>query len=199
MIGRLRGILLEKMPPRLLVDVQGLAYELEAPMSSFYRLPAIEQEVVLHTHLIVREDAHLLYGFSQEQERSLFRSLIKINGIGPKLALAILSGIEPDEFVNCVVRSDAASLVRIPGVGKKMAERLLVEMQDKLTNWQFSLDTSTMQKQLPSVYDPVEEAISALMALGYKQPEARRAVTAVAKEYRTSEDMIRYALRRMLV
>ena len=198
MIGRLRGILLEKMPPRLLVDVQGLAYELEAPMSSFYRLPAIEQEVVLHTHLIVREDAHLLYGFSQEQERSLFRSLIKINGIGPKLALAILSGIEPDEFVNCVVRSDAASLVRIPGVGKKMAERLLVEMQDKLTNWQFSLDTSTMQKQLPSVYDPVEEALSALMALGYKQPEARRAVTAVAQEYRTSEDMIRYALRRML-
>src|SRR5262249_12098271 len=118
MIGRLRGILLEKTPPHLLVDVQGLAYELDAPMFSFYRLPAVGQEITLYTHLVVREDAHLLYGFSQEQERALFRTLIKVGGVGPKLALAILSGIEPDAFVDCIMQDDASSLVRIPGVGK---------------------------------------------------------------------------------
>ena len=201
MIGRLSGILLEKSPPRLLVDVQGLAYELEVPMFSFYRLPEVGQTVILHTHLVIREDAHLLYGFSQAQERTLFRSLIKVNGIGPKIALSILSGIEPDQFVNCVTQNDTASLVRIPGVGKKMAERLLVEMRDKLEDWQFSsvsLASPASQKTTQPLYNPTDEAIGALIGLGYKQAEARRAVMEVAKEHTTSEAMIRQALRGML-
>lgn len=197
MIGRLRGILLEKTPPQLLVDVNGLAYELEAPMFSFYRLPAVGEQVVLYTHLVVREDAHLLYGFSQEQERALFRTLIKVSAVGPKLALAILSGIEPDAFVDCVMQNDTGSLVRIPGVGKKTAERLVVEMRDRLGDWKSAAGVS-VSENIPLGDKAVQEAISALLSLGYKPPEARRAVAEAAKQHQTSEALIRHALRSMV-
>lgn len=199
MIGRLRGILLEKSPPHLLVDVHGLAYELDAPMFSFYRLPAVGEEVVLYTHLVVREDVHLLYGFSQEQERVLFRSLIKVSGVGPKLALSILSGIEPDAFVDCITHDDSDSLVRIPGVGRKTAERLIVEMRDRLQDWKVGSGAGLPQNASLSVdKKPIQEATSALIALGYKPAEARRAVNEAAKEHQSSEAIIRYALRSML-
>ncbi len=199
MIGRLKGILLEKTPPRLLLDVSGVAYELDAPMFTFYRLPELGQEVILHTHFVVREDAQLLYGFFQERERSLFRNLIKVSGVGPKLALAILSGIEPDNFVHCVMSNDSDSLVRIPGVGKKTAERLVIEMRDRLNDWESNLGSST---QIAAAVNPsdkaTQEAISALLSLGYKPFEARRAVTEIANDYHSSEDLIRHALRGMI-
>jgi len=196
MIGRLRGVLLEKAPPHLLVDVQGLAYELQASMFSFYRLPAIGQEVILHTHLVVREDAHLLYGFFELQERALFRGLIKVSGVGPKVALAILSGIEPDAFVTSVMQNNTDSLVRIPGIGKKTAERLVVEMRDRLSDWKAESGASISQSVLAN--DSMQEAMSALIALGYKPAEARQAVAAAAKEHQSSEAIIRHALRGML-
>ena len=136
MIGRLRGILAEKKPPYLLLDVNGVGYELEAPMGTIFQLPEVGAEVTLHTHLAVRDDAHLLFAFATEAERTLFRTLIKVNGVGAKLALTILSGISADDFARCVQESDTASLVRLPGVGKKTAERLVVEMRDRLDDWQ---------------------------------------------------------------
>lgn len=199
MIGRLKGILLEKTPPSLLVDVSGVAYELDAPMFTFYRLPEINQEVILHTHLVVREDAQLLYGFSQERERALFRSLIKVSSVGPKLALAILSGIEPDAFVICVMHNDTDSLVRIPGIGKKTAERLIIEMRDRLHDWQPQTPGNTAPNLEVSTADKAtQEAISALVSLGYKPHEARQAVSQVAPQYQSSEEIIRHALRSML-
>src|SRR5688572_17609541 len=135
MIGQIRGILIEKQPPSLVVDVHGVGYDIDAPMSTFFQLPDVGCEVTLLTHFVVREDAHHLYGFYTREERQLFRSLLKVNGVGPKLALTILSSITPDEFVHCVLSNDAASLVRLPGVGKKTAERLIIEMRDKLSDW----------------------------------------------------------------
>ena len=135
MIGRLSGVLLEKNPPSLLIDVQGVGYELDAPMSTFYALPETGDAIALFTHLLVREDAQLLYGFASRHERTLFRSLLKVNGVGAKVALAILSGMSNDEFVNCVANKDVAALVRVPGIGKKTAERLLVELQDKVSGF----------------------------------------------------------------
>ena len=135
MIGQLQGRLLEKYMPTVLLDVQGVGYEVELSLTSFYRLPATGESLVLHTHLIVREDAKLLYGFCTREERAMFRELIKINGVGPKSALAILSGIEPDQFVHCVQSNNAAALMRLPGVGKKTAERLLVELRDRVKEW----------------------------------------------------------------
>ena len=199
MIGRIKGILLEKTPPSLLIDVAGVAYELDAPMFTFYRLPDIGKEVILHTHLVVREDAHLLYGFSKERERALFRSLIKVSSVGPKMALAILSGLEPDSFVNCITHNDTQSLTRIPGVGKKTAERLIIEMRDRLHDWK--PDTLAAAHSEPTAYasnKPTHEAISALLALGYKPNEARQAVSQVADEHQSSEEIIRHALRSML-
>src|SRR5688572_2521067 len=136
MIGQLHGIILEKQPPQLLLDVQGVGYEIDAPMSTFYKLPEIGKEITLLTHFVVREDAHHLYGFYSQEERLLFRTLLKVNGVGPRLSLTILSSIDPDEFARCVVSNDTASLVRVPGVGKKTAERLIIEMRDKLSSWQ---------------------------------------------------------------
>ena len=130
MIGRLRGTLAEKQPPHLIIDVNGVGYELEVPMTTLYRLPKVGEPVTVHTHLVVREDAHLLYGFFEKRERELFRELIRLNGVGPKLALALMSGLEIDELVRCVQAQDTAALVKIPGVGKKTAERLLVELKD---------------------------------------------------------------------
>lgn len=199
MIGRLQGTLLEKTPPWLLIDVSGLAYEVESSMFTFYRLPDVGQAVTLHTHLVVREDAQLLYGFTHLHERALFRNLIKVSGVGPKLALAILSGIEPDNFVSCVMQNDTASLVRVPGVGKKTAERLIVEMRDRLRDWQME-SGALLSDTIINGDKATQEAISALISLGYKPAEAKQAITEVSKDQgpQSSEVFIREALRRML-
>lgn len=198
MIGRLKGTLIGKQAPVLLVDVNGVGYELEAPMSTFYQLPPLNQTVVLHTHMVVREDAHLLYGFASEEERALFRALIRVNGVGAKLALTVLSGISVDDFVRCVHDNDAATLVRLPGVGKKTAERLIIEMRDRFKDWQTAPAPGVSAMVMPvshSIGDPLREAIAALVALGYKPQEASRLVQGVGAEGKTSEEIIRHALR----
>lgn len=197
MIGRLKGILITKQPPTLLLDVNGVGYEVDAPMSTFYQLPDVEQEVILHTHLVVREDAQQLCGFATEAERRMFRSLIKINGVGARLALSILSGISADDFARCIQDNDTATLVRLPGVGKKTAERLVIEMRDKLDDWQTGGATVTAQGmiEVERKGDPVQEAVSALIALGYKPPEASRMVTRIDSHDLSSEDIIRDALK----
>lgn len=202
MIGQIRGTLLEKQPPQLLLDVQGIGYEIDAPMGTFYRLPDVGQEVTLLTHFVVREDAHHLYGFFTREERSLFRTLLKVNGIGPRLALTILSSIEPQEFVRCVTHNDSASLVRLPGVGKKTAERLIIEMRDKLSSWDVQTQTeiSAISKEKNTTrHQTVQDAISALIALGYKPQEASRAVSKADDGELASEDIIRRALKEMVV
>src|SRR5580692_2258315 len=165
MIGQLFGTLLEKQPPTLLLKVQNIGYEIDAPMSTFYRLPESGQELSLYTHLVVREDAHQLYGFYSRPERSLFRTLLKVNGVGPRLALTILSSIEPEEFVRCVVNNDTESLVQLPGVGKKTAERLNIEMRDKLAAWQktvpVELSLLSNKSESGSRNQIVQDAISA--------------------------------------
>jgi Holliday junction DNA helicase RuvA len=196
-IGRLRGEIVAKRPPHLLVDVSGVGYELEAPMSTFYDLPAVGAAVVLHTHLVIREDAHVLYAFAREPERALFRSLLRVSGVGPKMALAILSGMNADEFARCVQRDDTAALSRLPGIGKKTAERLIIEMRDRLAR----LDDEALAVAArspaagPGAPSALEDAVSALIALGYKAPEASRMVRAVAAEGLASEDLIRAALK----
>jgi len=196
MIGRLKGILISKSPPHLLVDVQGVGYEVEAPMSTFYQLPAVDSEVVLHTHLIVREDAHILCGFATDSERRLFRSLIRITGVGAKLALAILSGMSADEFARCVRDNDVASLTRLPGVGKKTAERLIIEMRDRLADWQAG-EAAVLPEAAttPLPANAGREAVSALIALGYRPQEASRMVQLVDSEGLSSEAIIREALK----
>lgn len=197
MIGRLRGEIVAKRPPHLLVDVNGVGYELEAPMSTFYDLPAVGAAVLLHTHLVVREDAHVLYGFARETERALFRSLLRVSGVGPKMALAILSGMNADEFGRCVQRDDTAALSRLPGIGKKTAERLIIEMRDRLARLDDEAFAVTARPQVPGAGAPsaVEDAMSALVALGYKAPEASRMVRAVAADGLSSEELIRAALK----
>ena len=200
MIGRIQGILISKQPPQLLVDVHGVGYEIEAPMSTFYQLPEVAQQVVLHTHLVVREDAQQLYGFASEHERRLFRSLIRVNGVGAKLALAILSGMSADEFARCVHDDDSRTLVQLPGVGKKTAERLLIEMRDRLQDWEAPASlpgTAAMPAAAaPAPGDQLKDAVSALVALGYKPPEASRLVSGVETEGLSSEAIIRAALKR---
>ncbi|MFO7594475.1 MAG: Holliday junction branch migration protein RuvA [Pseudomonadota bacterium] len=198
MIGRLRGTLAEKQPPLLLLDVGGVGYEVEAPMGTFYQLPELGATVTLHTHLVVREDAHLLFGFATESERRLFRTLIKVNGVGAKLALTILSGINADEFARCVQDNDTASLVRLPGVGKKTAERLIVEMRDRLADWEGAValpGTAPAASAEPGTAGELKDAISALVSLGYKPPEASRLVNKVESEGLSSEEIIRAALK----
>ncbi len=201
MIGQLHGIILEKQPPQLLLNVHGVGYEIDAPMSTFYKLPEVGQEVTLLTHFVVREDAQQLYGFYSREERMLFRTLLKVNGVGPRLGLTILSSIDPDEFVRCVVNNDTASLVRVPGVGKKTAERLIIEMRDKLSGWNQNtpkelLATSSANTQGRNQI--VQDAVSALIALGYKPQEASRAVSKTDDGQLSSEEMIRRALREMV-
>lgn len=202
MIGRLRGILLEKQAPDILLDVNGVGYELQAPLGTIVRLPAHGQEVVLHTHFAVREDAQQLFGFWTREERELFRTLIRVSGVGPKLALAILSGMDADEFVLCVQRNDASALVRIPGVGKKTAERLIVEMRDRLREWRPDL-AAVRGVPAPDIAAAgrnrmLADAESALIALGYKPQEAARAISAAqADGVDTSEELIRRALKGM--
>lgn len=197
MIGSIRGTLLEKHSPELLVDVGGVGYELLAPLTTFIQLPELGGQVQLYTHLVVREDAHTLYGFASQRERSLFRELIKVNGVGPKLALTILSGIDADEFAQLVRDGDTKALVRLPGIGKKTAERLLIEMRDRLAQWQG--DTAIAAPATVGTQPRnarLAEAESALVALGYKPQEASRMVAAVDGEAITSsEELIRLALR----
>ena len=196
MIGRLSGVLLRKEPPALLVDVNGVGYELEAPMTTFYDLPAVGEKVTLFTHLVVREDAHLLYGFSREAQRRLFRGLLKVNGVGPRVALAVLSGLADDEFVHCVLSEDIARLTQVPGIGRKTAERLIVEMRDKLPQLSAG-STPAPASTRAAAKDPVSEAMSALIALGYKPNEASRAVRAVPSKELSAEEIIRQALKSM--
>ncbi len=195
MIGRLRGKLIVKRAPQLLVDVNGVGYEVEAPMSTFYNLPEPGDEVLLYTHMVVREDAQLLYGFGSEAERSFFRGLIKINGVGAKMGLAILSGMSADAFARCISESDVASLVRLPGVGKKTAERLIVEMKDKLDKITGASLPQNSMTPVVTVNDPVSDAEGALVSLGYKPSEASRMVRAVKGDGLASEDIIRQALK----
>jgi len=188
MIGFLRGTLLRKQPPHLVIDVHGVGYEVEAPMSTFYDLPDAGAEITLFTHLTVREDAHILFGFGSEAERRFFRSLIRVNGVGPKLALTILSGISLDAFVRCVQDNDSASLTRLPGIGKKTAERLVVEMRDRLD------DVGAPAAAGASAH-PRDEALSALISLGYKPQEASHMLRGVKEEGLSSEELIRRALQ----
>lgn len=201
MIGRLKGTLTEKQPPHLLVDVNGVGYEIEVPMTTLYRLPALGEPVTLHTHLVVREDAHLLYGFAEKRERELFRELIRLNGVGPKLALALMSGLEVDELVRCVQAGDTSTLVKVPGVGKKTAERLLVELKDRFKAWESMPSISGLvvePRAGVAVSSAENDAVSALISLGFKPQEASRAVAQVGEEGLSSEELIRRALKGMV-
>jgi Holliday junction DNA helicase RuvA len=204
-IGRLRGTLAEKQPPHLILDVNGLGYELEVPMTTLYRLPSVGEPLTLHTHLVVREDAQLLYGFASKRERDFFRELIRLNGVGPKLALALMSSLEVDELVRCVQSQDTSALTRVPGVGKKTAERLLVELKDRFKAWEtvpamFALAPN--QPGGPDASTPVataeNDAVSALISLGYKPQEASKSISAIKEKGLSSEDMIRRALKGMI-
>jgi len=196
MIGRLRGVLVKKEPPVLLVDVGGVGYELEAPMTTFYDLPATGETVTLHTHLVVREDAHLLFGFAREAQRRLFRGLLKVNGVGPRVALSILSGLSDNEFVQAIQQEDIARLTRVPGIGKKTAERLIVEMRDKLAG-EIPADAGAdaTAGTSPAPVDVIGEAVNALIALGYKPNEASRMVRNISTQGLGTEDIIRQALK----
>jgi len=196
MIGFLRGVLRDKQPPGLLLEVQGVGYEVNAPMTTFYDLPAVGETITLFTHLAVREDAHTLYGFSKLSDRTLFRTLIKVNGVGAKMALTILSGMDAGSFAACVQVGDTAALVKLPGVGKKTAERLVVEMRDRLADWDTGGATQgAAASQAADVASPVEEAVSALIALGYKPQDASRMVRAVDTRDVTTEEIIKTALQ----
>ncbi len=208
MIGRIRGVLLEKQAPEILLEANGVGYEIQLPMTSFYQLPALGQEAIIYTHFVVREDAQLLFGFADKTERALFRELIKANGVGPKLALTILSGMSAKQFIQAVSYEDVSSLVKLPGVGKKTAERLLVEMKDKLKK--LNLDGGEHLPLLDGQPAGVEstfvaadggakeEAISALLALGYKSAQAIKVVNQVYKDDMSSENLIRESLRAMI-
>lgn len=195
MIARLEGKLLTKAPPSLLIDVGGVGYEVEAPMSTFYALPGLGERVVLLTHLVVREDAQLLYGFGSEAERRLFRALIKVSGIGPKVALVVLSGMSVDEFANCVQAGDAAALARLPGIGKKTAERLVIELRDKV-DFGAGATPAAGAPAAAGGAGHLTEACAALEALGYKPAEALKMAKAVAAKADSVEQLIKLALQR---
>lgn len=207
MIGRLRGTLLEKQPPEVLIEVSGVGYEVQLPMSSFYALPDAGQEAIIYTHFVVREDAQLLYGFADKHERAMFRELVKVNGVGPKLALAILSGMSANQFVQCIHNDAVSTLVKLPGVGKKTAERLVVEMKDRLKKWT-GADLLTPESD-KMVFDneftnsaannnAKDEAISALVSLGYKPVLAEKVIQQVYQEGMDCEALIRSSLKSML-
>ncbi|MDA0147225.1 Holliday junction branch migration protein RuvA [Vibrio sp. LaRot3] len=205
MIGRLRGILLEKQPPELLIEVNGIGYEVQMPMSCFYELPNVGEEAIIYTHFVVREDAQLLYGFNTVKERALFREVIKANGVGPKLGLGILSGMTASQFVASVEREDISTLVKLPGVGKKTAERLVVEMKDRLKGWSAGdlFTPFTDAAPIDSVPQATntnaeEEAISALLALGYKPTQASKVIAQVLQPDMSAEELIKHALKSMV-
>lgn len=189
MIATLRGIIRHKTPPILLIEVNGVGYEVYAPMTTFYALPETEEPVLLYTHLVVREDLHQLYGFCQQEERRLFRTLIKINGVGPKLALSILSGIELQQFLQAVNAEDASMLVKIPGIGRKTADRLIIECRDAFKNWSITTPACDNAKQ---------DAIDALNALGYKPHDARQIIDKIYQAGDKAEALIRQALAQMV-
>lgn len=206
MIGKIRGILIEKRTPWVMIELSnGLSYELEAPMSTFYHLPELGKQVALYTHLIVREDAHLLYGFLELRERSLFRLLIRVNGVGPKLALTILSSFDPQAFILCINHGDTVSLTRVPGIGKKTAERLVIEMRDRLSD-PFALDVGNEaalsvgnhSALISSASSSAQEALSALVALGYKPQEASKAIAQIGGADLSCEQIIRQVLQKSL-
>ncbi|WP_088329147.1 Holliday junction branch migration protein RuvA [Lacimicrobium sp. SS2-24] len=205
MIGRIRGILVEKHPPQVLIEAAGVGYEIQLPMTSFYQLADVGEEVIVYTHFVVREDAQLLFGFANQSERALFRELIKANGVGPKLALTILSGMSATQFVHCVQHQDVNALVKLPGVGKKTAERLLVELKDRLSHLLCDTSENPLAAQSHPIEntfvvadDPKDEAISALVALGYKPAQISKTVHNLYRQGMSSEDVIRDVLRSML-
>jgi Holliday junction DNA helicase RuvA len=198
MIGRLRGVLAAKQPPYLMIEVQGVGYDLEASLSTFQSLPEVGAEVSLHTHLAVREDTHALYGFATVAERTLFRNLIKVSGIGAKLALLILSGMTVDAFARCIQEGNAVALTRLPGIGKKTAERLVVEMRDRIGALELGGIALTALPGGPPAMPTAnarEDAVSALVALGYKPPDAVRMVSLLDTAELSSEEIIRLALQ----
>ena len=197
MIGLLRGKILQKQAPDLLLDVNGVGYELLASLTTFVDLPEINEEVTLYTHLIVREDAHTLFAFSSINERALFRILLKVNGVGPKMALAIVSGMTANEFGQRVHNNDVAGLTKLPGVGKKTAERLIIEMRDRLPKPSEQSDTDGMKA--PTTMRSLEdEAIAALLALGYKPTQASQMVAKYSSEGLSVEEVVRKALKASL-
>ena len=202
MIGRLLGTLVDKQAPDVLIDVNGVGYEVQLPLTSFYELPDVGAIATIYTHFVVREDAQLLYGFISKQERSLFRLLIKANGVGPKLALTILSGLTAEQFVQCVEHDDVTTLVKLPGVGKKTAERLLIEMRDRIKELNLSpteLGAPVNVGASPLIKNSgLDDAIAALISLGYSAQQANKSVKAVYKDGDDSEDVIRNALKNML-
>lgn len=196
MIGHLKGTLLDKRPPTLVLDVHGVGYELDAPMTTFYDLPSTGESVTVYTHLVVREDAQLLFAFSDVAQRDVFRSLLKVSGVGPRVALAILSTLSTRDFYDAVTDNDISRLTRVPGIGRKTAERLVVEMRDRV------LKRIEEQGRAPAASvehrdNPVEDAVGALMALGYKPVEASRAIRDIDSEGLSSEELIRRALRQL--
>ena len=200
MIGKIRGILVEKNPPEVQIDVGGIYYEVQGPMSTLYQLPELGKELFLHTHFVVREDAQLLYGFYDAKDKSMFRSLIKVNGVGPKMALGILSGMEADDFVRTVRGNDINALVNMPGIGKKTAERLIVEMRDRLGEWDSSAEEGGSAVSSVSGAGISKDAETALVSLGYKPQQAAHAIALVLKQHsdlQDSEELIRQALKSM--
>ena len=200
MIGRLRGTLVSKQPPGLMIDVGGVGYELEAPLSTFYDLPAVGETVTLFTHHVVREDAQMLFAFARESERRLFRALLKVSGVGAKMALAVLSGMSADAFARCIETDDVAALTKLPGIGKKTAERLIVEMRDRLSDTDLrdalpaaAGEAAAADGDAPA--DPVNDAASALVALGYRQAEAAKMIRGIDTNGLSTEDIIRRALQ----
>jgi len=199
MIGWLQGELREKRPPYLLVDVNGVGYELEAPMTTFYTLPQTGNAVKLYTHQVVRDDAHKLYGFAERRDRDVFRMLLKVNGVGAKIGIAILSGMDAQAFSRCVFEGDTASLSRLPGIGKKTAERLVIEMRDRLdTSDGETRAAPAGQAAAPAMSDPVGEAVSALVSLGFKPQEASQRVRAVGGTELSCEEIVRLALQSLV-
>lgn len=194
MIGRIAGTIVLSQPPQLLIDCNGVGYEIDAPLSVFFNLPPVGEKVVLFTHLIVREDVQQLYGFSSIAQRAMFRELIKVSGVGAKMAIAILSGLSADEFSQCIADHDVASLTRLPGIGKKTAERLIVEMQDRVAKLPTESGTAAPAGGADSGGGSIQsQAIAALEALGFKNAEARKMVKAASGD--TVEDIIRDALK----
>jgi Holliday junction DNA helicase RuvA len=200
MIGRLSGVLIEKQAPDLLIDVNGVGYEVQAPLSSFLDIGALGSKITLLTHLVVREDAQLLYGFSDKMQRTMFRTLIKVSGVGPKLALGILSSMDADTFARCIQNHEVTALTKLPGVGKKTAERLIVEMQDRLKEWQTQapLWAAVEHSETASRNHLLSEAEAALISLGYKPQEAAKMLSKMPAEIDSSEEMIRRALKGMM-
>ncbi len=195
MIGRIRGVLLEASPPHLLLEVGGVGYEIETPLGTFERLPELRAEVRLYTHLAIREDTHLLFGFLTETERRTFRALIKVNGVGARTALGILSGTSPEEFAVLIETKDLTRLTRLPGIGKKTAERLIVELCDRITDWRPGLLPGGAAAAVGAFRDARTDAISGLVALGYKPQEANRHVHSLDTAGLSSEAIIRAVLR----